>query len=521
MASIPLPALDVRPPAQQPNLLDQYGKLMQLQQMQQQGQTQQQEAPLRMQALQQQVQGGAIDVQQKQQAQQDQQAVTKAMTDWDGKDYNDIYPLVLKNGGSAQAVIGLKQHVLQQQTQVATAAKDNADAAHAGIQATMQKNDLVTGAMSPLLDASKIPDADLPQALQSTVQGLSQQGALDPQHAQAAAQLAQSGDPTKIRQGIAQFRNTLMAQSQITEEALKHSQTTRENAETGKINASIDPASPLYAPSAAAIAMGTAPGAAQIQAGEVKQAAAKAGAEENARMPGEMALARQKQVLSQGDPGAAAQLLVNGDATLSELKSRGATPEFIEKTLTAAHQLSSGKYNAQEADAQFQVAKSPTNVAFFGSSKSLTDPGGTLDQLAKAGKAIPGNQIPAFNSIADWEKVATGSGPLAHYASTALGVADDYAKVMGGGQGSDTSRLQALNLIKSNASPEARAGAIDGIRGAVNSQTQSRIGSNPVLGRMYGSQSTQQSAPAKPSGVPAAAVWNPQGNNGQGSWRMP
>ena len=253
-----------------------------------------------------------------------------------------------------------------------------------------------------------------------------------------------------------------------------------------EFKAKMDPNSPMYAPSQSAVAMGTAPGAAQIQQGEARQAALKAGAEAAAHQPYEMSLAAQKQALSQGDPKAAAQLLVNGDATLSELKSRGATPDFIANTLAAAHQMSNGQYNAQAADANYSVAKSPANTAFFGSSKSLTDKGGTLDQLAEAGSKIPGNQIPAFNSIADWEKAATGSGALAHYASTALGVADDYAKVMGGGQGSDTSRLQALNLIKSSASPEARAGALQGIRNAVQSQTNSRIGNNPVMKRMYG-----------------------------------
>src|SRR5579864_8960106 len=103
------------------------------------------------------------------------------------------------------------------------------------------------------------------------------------------------------------------------------------------------------------------------------------------------------------------------------------------------------------ADADYKVASSPANIAFFGSAKSLTDPGGTLDQLANASRNIPQSQIPAFNTIADWEKAETGSGPIAKYASLALGVADDYSKVMGGGQGSDASRAQALKLIQANA----------------------------------------------------------------------
>jgi len=515
MGSIPLPALDLNKPAASPDVLEQYGRLMQLQNSQRQSQQAQQMAPLQLQQAQQNVQTGAVELQQKQQQQKDQQAMTSAMQSWDGKDYNQIIPLVVKNGGSAQAVMGLKKNILDQQTQIATAAKDNADAANAGIMATTKKNDLITGALSPLLDSKQVPDAQLPQTLLSTVQSLAQQGVLDPQHAQAAAQLAQSGDPNAMRQGIDTFSKTLTAHSQIVEDALKKAQANSAQAEADKVKASTDPTSPLYSPSPAAVAMGTAPGAQQIQAGEVRQAAAKAGAEENARMPGEMALARQRQALSQGDPKAAAQLLVSGDATLSELKARGATPEFIANTLNAAHQLSGGQYNAQAADAEFQVAKSPANVAFFGSAKSLTDPGGTLEQLGKAGKLLPQSQLKALNTIADWEKAATSNGPLAHYAATALGVADDYAKVMGGGVGSDSSRQAALDLAKANAGPDARAGAIKGIRDAVNSQVQSRIGNNSVLGRMYGSSSTSAPAKAAPSGPPPGATHTAPGSDGK------
>lgn len=504
MGSIPLPALDIKP-VQQQDPIEQYSRLLQLKQMQT-------NAPLQTQALQQQVQSGGLEVQQKQQQLKDQQAMTSAMQNWDGKDYNDLVPLVMKHGGSAQAVMGLKKSILDQQTQVATAAKDNAQAASDNITATMKKNDVITGALSPLLDPKQVPDEALPQTLTSTVQSLQQQGLLDPQHAQAAAQLAQSGDPNAMRQGIDQFSKTLMAHSQIVDAALKKAQTDRATAQASETRGKIDPASPFYAPSPASVAMGTAPGAAAIQQGEVQQAANKAGAEERARMPGEMALAAQRQALSQGDPNAAGQLLANHDATLSELKSRGATPDFIAKSLFAAKRINPS-FNPQQDEAQFDVAKSPANVAFFGSAKSLTDKGGTLDQLAAAARDIPGNQIPVFNSVADVAKAATGSGPVAKYASLLLGVSDDYSKVMGGGQGSDSSRNQALHLVPANASPEARAAAIEGIRGAVGSQLNSRIGDNPVLKRMYGGAPAQGGGmitvqiPGSPPGqIPAGAL---------------
>lgn len=497
MATIPLPALDVRPPQQQQNPLEQYGNLLQLKNAMQQQQLNQQEAPLRMQALQQQTQLGAGQVQQQKIQLKDQQAMTAAMQSWDGKDVNSLVPLVIKNGASAGAVMGLKKNILDQQTQIATAAKDNGQAAEANVQATMKKNDLITGALSPLVDPKQVPDAQLPQTLQSTVQGLVQQNLLDPAHAQKAEQLLQSGDPNAIRQGIDQFRKTLMAQSQIMDNGLKTAQTQSAQTTTAKNQAEMDYYNKY----------GGAPG---VSEGVIQQndwlakhpgktasdyVGAKAAQEESARLPEEMALAAQRQALSQGDPTTAAQLLVNGDATLSELKARGATPDFIAKTLFSARRLSGGQYNAQAADAAFQVAKSPANVAFFGSAKSLTDKGGTLDQLADAAKDIPGGKIPVFNSIGDWERAATGSGPIAKYATIALGVADDYSKVMGGGQGSDASRLQALNRFGAEASPEQRAGSISGVRGTVMSQIHSRIGKNPIMQRLYGDES--QASPSQ------------------------
>jgi hypothetical protein len=515
MGSIPLPALDVKAP-QQPDLLSKFGQLQQLQNLRQQSQMQQQEAPLRMQALQQGVQSGQLDLQQKQITLKDQQAMNAAMQQWSQQpkqgttggspmpNYDDLIDLARKNGASFSAIQGIQKSILDMKDKASSIAKNDAQAGTSNANTMKIKNGMLTDALTGVVN---LPDDQLASGLLSTAQQLAAKGLLDPEHVQLAQQLAQSGNPAAIRQQLTTQISGLGGFTKLLDDAQKKVLLEQEKGKT-------DPTSPLYSPSQAAVAMGTAPGAAQIQAGEVKQAARKAGAEENARMPGEMALVQQRQAVSQGDPNAAAQLLVNGDATLSELRARGVTPDFIAKTLNAAHQISGGKYNAQEADANFRVAQSPANVAFFGSAKSLTDPGGTLDQLATVAKTLPSNQIPAFNSLADWEKAATGNGPLAHYASTALGVADDYAKVMGGGQGSDTSRLQALNLIKSNASPEARANAIDGIRGAVVSQTKSRIGNNPVLGRMYGD--TAQAAqggmvtvqiPGSPAGqIPAAAL---------------
>ena len=217
MGSISLPALHINPPQAPENPLDQVGRLLQLRQAMQNG-------PLQTQALQQQVQTGQLENQQKRTALQDQQAVTKALQSWDGKDYNQLAPLILKNGGSGQAVLGLKQKAAEYQSTVATTLKNNADAGLAQVNAEKTKNDMFQGAITSL---DGVPDAQLPQAIQQTAQDLQQKGILDPQHAQAAAQLAQvaAQNPQQARSQLDLMRKSSMLQSQITDEALKKAQT--------------------------------------------------------------------------------------------------------------------------------------------------------------------------------------------------------------------------------------------------------------------------------------------------------
>lgn len=221
MSSIPLPALAVNPPQQQ-DTLGNYEKILQLRQMQQ-------EAPLRQQALQQQVQSGQLQLQQQQRAMQDQQAMTKAMQQWDGKSLDALPPLVLKNGGSANAVMGLKQKALAMQQQYSTIAKDDAATGASNLVQQKQKNDMLAGALSNL---EQVPDAQLPQAIQSTANDLVQRGLLDPQHAQMAQQLAQLGDPTKMRQQLDVLRKSYMSQSQMMDEAQKNVQMGLQQAQT-------------------------------------------------------------------------------------------------------------------------------------------------------------------------------------------------------------------------------------------------------------------------------------------------
>jgi hypothetical protein len=323
MASIPLPALDVRPPAAEPSLLGQYAQLQALK-------NQQVMQPLQQQEAQNQVQSSAIDLQMKKQQMKDQQAMSATMQQWGqakpqpsvttqtgafgnadtgepisagtpltvkgpagagsgatastAPNYDDLVPLAIKNGASFAAVQQLQAHVLDMKTKAATIAMDDARAGASNADAMKTKNGLITDAMTGVINT---PDAQLPQAIQQTAQQLAQQGLFDPPHVQQAMQLAAMAqqNPAQARQALQVQANSLGAFSKLLDDAQKQVATSNEQ---GKTN----PNSPLYAPTEAAVAMGTAPGAQQIQQGKTAQAAATAGAEANARFPLEMKLAQ-------------------------------------------------------------------------------------------------------------------------------------------------------------------------------------------------------------------------------------
>jgi hypothetical protein len=88
-----------------------------------------------------------------------------------------------------------------------------------------------------LIDPNQTPDGQLPQAVMSTAQDLIHKGLLDPQHAQAAEQLAQSGNPMQMRQQLSMMQKSFMGQSAQMDAAAKQAQTDEARSTTAKNNA--------------------------------------------------------------------------------------------------------------------------------------------------------------------------------------------------------------------------------------------------------------------------------------------
>ena len=70
--------------------------------------------------------------------------------------------------------------------------------------------------------------------------------------------------------------------------------------------------------------------------------------------------------------------------------------------------------------------------------------------MVEAGAKLPNHTFPIFNKVADAKNYQSGNPQVAAYMQTALGAADDYAKVLGGGTGTEGMQLKILNAMNAS-----------------------------------------------------------------------
>jgi hypothetical protein len=151
------PALAIRPPE---SPLQQYAQIQQIQGGQQQIQAQQLENQIRTRQL------------------QDQDALTRAMTQWDGKSASDLPMLVVKNGGSGQAAMSMTQNVLGIKEKASEIAKNDAATNLSQADALAKNNDALRGR---ILNVAGITDPAAKQvAWDSEVSKEEQAGTIQP-----------------------------------------------------------------------------------------------------------------------------------------------------------------------------------------------------------------------------------------------------------------------------------------------------------------------------------------------------
>lgn len=209
-----------------------------------------QNQPLQTQALQQQVQAGQLENQQRQIDLKDQEAMNAAMQQWGQPkaggsssqdtsmpNYDDLITLAKKNGASFKAIQGLQTQVLGMKEKASTIAKDDAQTGAAQANAIKTKNGMLIDAMSGVLS---LPDDQLAPGLLSAAQELSAKGLLDPQHIQQAQRLAQSGDPAAIRKALNIQITGIGGFNKLLEDAQKQASIEAEKSTTAKNQAEAD-----------------------------------------------------------------------------------------------------------------------------------------------------------------------------------------------------------------------------------------------------------------------------------------
>ena len=165
MSTIPLAALHLNPPPQQPDPMEQYGRLLQIK-------NQMANAPLQRQALEQQVQQGAQSLQQGQnqldqqkEAEKSQKALMQGYTEAGG-DLTKAIPLAAKYGAAPDALIKLQSAATQQQTA-------NLALFKAKGERSVQEADLMASAHDVV---DKAPVDQKPALYQQQLQALGQAG---------------------------------------------------------------------------------------------------------------------------------------------------------------------------------------------------------------------------------------------------------------------------------------------------------------------------------------------------------
>lgn len=155
--AIQLPALDIQPPQQQPGAMDYYTKAVQLKSLL--GNQQLQQGQMQLQQL---------EIKRQQDAEKDSKALTDSMQQWDGK-WETLPGLVMKNGGSATAVMGVKKAAIEQQKSEAGLTKDQ-------IGNMESQNDAILEAHKAV---AAVPPEQRPAAYQQQLQNLSKVPGLD------------------------------------------------------------------------------------------------------------------------------------------------------------------------------------------------------------------------------------------------------------------------------------------------------------------------------------------------------
>lgn len=503
MGSIPLPALSIKAPEQQ-DLLGQYGKAMQLRSLA----AQQQMIPGQLQQQQQQIQAGGLENQQRQQALQDQQASTKALQQWDGKDVNEIPALILKNGGSANAVFGAKNQIVQQKEALTKLDSDT-------LANQAQKNDLLLGKLQSVTSG---PDEGLGQRLAQTANEAVQGGLLDPQHAQSIQQLSQL-PPDQLRQQLGIIEKGFMGQK----EQFSQQQTQREN-EIKQQNADADT---TKANTEAAEFKAKLPGGPLADTGrsELQDWLSK----NPGKGPADYEIAMKKIVpaynfylQNQGatgtanQPSAIAKGLADGSVKWNEVVS-ARTPMATKQALLSEVKGIKPDFNSGDATIERNVLNSAVSGPIGQNLTAFNTAIEHAKQLSSATDALGNGNIVALNKIGNALGYQFGSDKTTNFNVVKNAVSGEISKVFKGGGATDAEIEAVQGPFSAANSPAQLKGAINQAISLMNSKRDA-LKQQVDQGRQAKPNFGQEQSNASPTHTPGGqATGLTEGATGTGS----
>jgi hypothetical protein len=207
--------------------------------------------------------------------------------------------------------------------------------------------------------------------------------------------------------------------------------------------------------------------------------------------------ARLDELAKEGDPTPVAQDLADGILAPSQLPGRF-RPEYIGRIYAMAQQLArtQGKeFNPAKLEAEYQYAKSPQTQNTLNMISAITAPGGSLDIARSAALDLPALDQKTANKVFNATATEFGSPEATRFHTAMLGLADEYAKVMGGGTATDSGRQQGLDILKQDFSRGQLNAGIDTILADVHARGRAIVGKNPALNAMYPDFTAQNPSP--------------------------
>jgi hypothetical protein len=364
MSSIPLTALAVQPP-QDP--LKQYSELMGIRNAQGEQQTR---------SLQNQLLGSQVADQAKWQAAMSETAANGGSTD-------DLMQAALKHQVSPQSLTTMQNAITDHQTKLAQLNKDQL----ANLQT---QNDMYRGRIMSVVNG---PEGDKQASWSDEIQKEKAAGKVDPNFSEIYP-----GDQAAQAMADRLALGSTLAKEASEKTTANARQTT---AQTGasEFAAKQNPQSPLYSPTPASIAMGTAPGAQQIQSGEAAQAGRVAGAQEAAKFPYQQQIESIRQQVGQStqlNKDAQDKIEMNvlkpySDKMASVAELQSAIQQAQAGNVTAARGVllkligvsnpdGTKRFNNQEAERLLSQGGIPQRIA--GSVKNLLTGDNWTDQMA-------------------------------------------------------------------------------------------------------------------------------------------